>query len=643
MIISWEQIRQVIELFSEEHFMIKRFYSDYEDQLSTYSTLGEDFPVLYMTPVDGVMGYTQNTLNIRFYCFDRIIRDRSNWNGIVSDTHRCLNDLYKFIQSPGVELIDTELEASILPINDATMDYVAGWYIDIEVSLDTYSDCFIMVDGVPSFTWSGNFDIKKYITCETLADCDTFTEAIDNLQEQIDNIPSDNFFTTGATLSGSTLIFDRNDLPNAYSVDLSSLEFSGDYNDLTNTPTNLSDFINDENFISCDDLSGCTTIQNIEGDIINLQNDLGNYLPLTGGTLTGNLFVDSARIDFATDGNGNNGLWFQRNAGNNWTLGSNGVGNVMQIQGNLVRIPQSFEVQRAGITVNATLGTLLPTSPVFRVLDLGNTEVANITLDGTINSNKLNVNNILIVDNNNVYSNGTTGDISNTIFGNSAGINITTGFNNDLYGRLAGSTITTGINNTAFGISSGRATTGLNNVSVGALAGNNIGAGSNNTYIGRFAGRFNTGNDNIGIGEFAGTVDLSSTNVTNINNCVLVGKRASVLNNGETNSIVIGHETFSNGSNTTTIGNDDITDTYLRGELHVDIERWTIDFMEELFITIYASEDIEITEIDDIVNSPTITILVNSSSYTLGDPITTGDQIDIISDIQSVIKIKVEK
>jgi hypothetical protein len=161
MIISWEQIRQVVELFSDNHLMIKRFYSDYEDQLSTYSTLGEDFPVLYMTPVDGVMGYTQNSLNIRFYCFDRIIRDRSNWNGIVSDTHRCLNDLYKFLQSPSVELIDTELEANILPINDATMDYVAGWFIDIEVSLDTYSDCFIMVDDIPVFSWSGKFGIRK--------------------------------------------------------------------------------------------------------------------------------------------------------------------------------------------------------------------------------------------------------------------------------------------------------------------------------------------------------------------------------------------------------------------------------------------------------------------------------------------------
>jgi len=262
MIISWEQIRQVIELFSEEHFMIKRFYSDYEDQLSTYSTLGEDFPVLYMTPVDGVMGYTQNMLSIRFYCFDRIIRDRTNWNGVVSDTHRCLNDLYKFLQSPNVELIDTELEASILPINDATMDYVAGWYMDVDISLDTYSDCFIMIDGVPTFDWYNKIDFIKYLTCDDLEECDTFTDAIDNLQEQIDNLPVDtNTYTTGATLSGEIIEFNRNDGV-TYSVDLGPV------------------------------------IDPIQTDITDLQNELPNYLPLSGGTMSGEIVTAIERWTF---------------------------------------------------------------------------------------------------------------------------------------------------------------------------------------------------------------------------------------------------------------------------------------------------------------------------------------------------------
>jgi hypothetical protein len=61
-----------------------------------------------------------------------------------------------------------------------------------------------------------------------------------------------NTFTTGATLSDTTVIFDRNDQTNAYSVDLSPI-----------IPIPF----------DCDNLSGCTIIQDIQNDIINLELD----------------------------------------------------------------------------------------------------------------------------------------------------------------------------------------------------------------------------------------------------------------------------------------------------------------------------------------------------------------------------------
>jgi len=79
------------------------------------------------------------------------------------------------------------------------------------------------------------------------------------------------------------------------------------------------------------------------------------------------------------------------------------------------------------------------------------------------------------------------------------------------------------------------------------------------------------------------------------------------------------------------------------GELHVDIERWTIDLMTSLSTTIYASESLSITLVEDIVNSPTTTFTLNNVAYTLGDPIVSGDEIGIIVSIPSVIKLKIEK
>jgi hypothetical protein len=84
-----------------------------------------------------------------------------------------------------------------------------------------------------------------------------------------------NFFTTDATLSGTVLSFDRNDLSNAYSVDLSPLVFTGntfDCNDLNN----------------CDIITGITSnIISLSGEVITINNILPNKLDLSGITITG--------------------------------------------------------------------------------------------------------------------------------------------------------------------------------------------------------------------------------------------------------------------------------------------------------------------------------------------------------------------
>src|SRR5690606_23687132 len=139
------------------------------------------FPILYMFPIDSDLGFTQNYINVRFYCLDRIIRDRTNYNTIISDCHRCLNDLYKFLQSPNVSLIDDENEPSLIPLNDTDMAYLGGWYMDLRIDLDTYSDCFIMVDGKPTFEYNSNINFVKYLTCDNINNCDVINKLIEDV------------------------------------------------------------------------------------------------------------------------------------------------------------------------------------------------------------------------------------------------------------------------------------------------------------------------------------------------------------------------------------------------------------------------------------------------------------------------------
>lgn len=72
-------------------------------------------------------------------------------------------------------------------------------------------------------------------------------------------------------------------------------------------------------------------------------------------------------------------------------------------------------------------------------------------------------------------------------------------------------------------------------------------------------------------------------------------------------------------------------------------QTWTIDFMESLTIDIYQTTPFKILSINNIINQPTITILVNNTTYTLGQQINSGDKITITSNINSVILLNIEE
>jgi hypothetical protein len=82
-----------------------------------------------------------------------------------------------------------------------------------------------------------------------------------------------NTFTTGATLNGTVLEFDRNDLTNAYNVDLSSLQFTG------NTSGNCITDLYVSNLYGCSPITIHDTIELVNG-IIDTSGSTGGQLQL---------------------------------------------------------------------------------------------------------------------------------------------------------------------------------------------------------------------------------------------------------------------------------------------------------------------------------------------------------------------------
>jgi hypothetical protein len=117
------------------------------------------------------------------------------------------------------------------------------------------------------------------------------------------------------------------------------------------------------------------------------------------------------------------------------------------------------------------------------------------------------------------------------------------------------------------GASSGDLFAGISgNTAVGDQALLSISTGFPNTAVGAEALRnITTGANNIAIGSTAGKLISAGTANETSTTSIYIGNDTRPSANGNTNEIVIGHTTTGNGSNTVTIGNSSITNTYLKG------------------------------------------------------------------------------
>ena len=129
----------------------------------------------------------------------------------------------------------------------------------------------------------------------------------------------------------------------------------------------------------------------------------------------------------------------------------------------------------------------------------------------------------------------------------------------------AGSTGASG--NTAIGFQSHQAaTSGVSNTSLGMASSNNMTSGDANTNIGRNSNFNNlTGSNNTTVGYHAGSGVGASQTIGNtaVNNSVYVGMYARSSANTQTNQTVIGYDAVGNGSNTVTLGDDNVVSVYM--------------------------------------------------------------------------------
>ena len=145
--ISYKQLIDYIENFSDNHLQLQRFGEGFRADINVISTEENNFPILYVEPLSHTMQDWVQRYRIRIYCLDLLQQDKSNRRDILSDCIQILNDLYKYIKNDSQNNFDVTNIPTSLPVQNISIEGVGGWSSEFEI-LVTLNDknCDIPLD-----------------------------------------------------------------------------------------------------------------------------------------------------------------------------------------------------------------------------------------------------------------------------------------------------------------------------------------------------------------------------------------------------------------------------------------------------------------------------------------------------------------
>lgn len=136
--ISFIQLIDKIKAFAECHEQIKRFGSDFEEQLPNFATEDESFPIVFLVPISKTPLENTNIFTVDIYCYDLIQKGRENIMTCYSDTDLILTDIFRFIKYGSDYSYDVLNTPNITPINNGILDYAVGNVLRLDIEIGTY-------------------------------------------------------------------------------------------------------------------------------------------------------------------------------------------------------------------------------------------------------------------------------------------------------------------------------------------------------------------------------------------------------------------------------------------------------------------------------------------------------------------------
>ncbi len=234
-ILSYKQLIALFKDIAQRHYQINTYFVGKDSELSESKDLV--FPVFQVYPEFARMPQSNGdykTIIVDFNCkiIDQVNQNEINEIDVHSDCLRIAQDVVNELnQHPYYQRSNASLigDISFSELEEFEDDFSAGWQFTLSVELiNNNSYCGLPFEEITGYSAAGPVSTGysqsvQYLTCSNLTACTSFQNYV---QDAIDSIPSGstaNYYTTGATLIGTTAYFDRNDLLNAYEVQLSGL------------------------------------------------------------------------------------------------------------------------------------------------------------------------------------------------------------------------------------------------------------------------------------------------------------------------------------------------------------------------------------------------------------------------------------
>lgn len=146
---TYNSIIKYLKGFATQHLDVKRFAEEDEDQMSSITSMEELFPMIFVTPIDSSFDYDLNEYSFRIYCYDRLMKDRSNIQNARSKTNLILNDLDVWLRKESELPFEITDVTYAQPFSSELMSDVTGWYIEVRIDNPSFSVCEIPFENTP--------------------------------------------------------------------------------------------------------------------------------------------------------------------------------------------------------------------------------------------------------------------------------------------------------------------------------------------------------------------------------------------------------------------------------------------------------------------------------------------------------------